>query len=369
MFQVRSTVRRIATILRDLRNARTETSQPGLFQRIKPSSIRKQPRASRPRAGAPPLVHATFLSREAQRYPPPAKARSSSTDDNQMMTMMRKKTAAAAARVLLHLLPLLLLLLTTTGVGADSIADVASSATSNDRQHSPFRRLSPRDSDRNNGGPSGLRTASILDGSSPPGMSRLWEEAKPAAPGVAAAAAPGGAGGDEEDGSANARLPAIVPFLIPYAIKYVGCAGIVTVNGNGELEAETLVWFNLCPKDACTACPHPGEYVVRMRPSTLLTEAELLCENLREACGCENASDGTICENACYAASGHEECIEYGGQEAFEVQRYLECTGAFYECGGRDVCPAGPLAVRNQHDSPHDFRTTSVLFDLLLGAL
>jgi hypothetical protein len=129
------------------------------------------------------------------------------------------------------------------------------------------------------------------------------------------------------------------PWLIPYAIQYVGCANVVTVSGNGRLVANGVVRFRLCPKDdACTECPNGGEYVVQMHTfldaytEHMLTEAERECENVREACYCEESANDVVrrqCENECYASAGHEDCIEREGQEAFQAQRYLECTGAW----------------------------------------
>lgn len=53
---------------------------------------------------------------------------------------------------------------------------------------------------------------------------------------------------------------------------------------------------------------------------------EWACENVRENCYCDNANDDEVCENQCYVTAGLDYCIEYEGQEAFEVQEYLECA-------------------------------------------
>jgi hypothetical protein len=129
-------------------------------------------------------------------------------------------------------------------------------------------------------------------------------------------------------------------FLSSYAIKYLGCAGLIQVNAEGNannnegmLSMNNLVRFALCPADACSACTGGGEYVVNMYDFVdayteyKLTEQELTCENLREECNCENANDEANCETDCFTNAGQEACIEYEGQEAFEVQRYLECGG------------------------------------------
>ena len=51
-----------------------------------------------------------------------------------------------------------------------------------------------------------------------------------------------------------------------------------------------------------------------------LTEQEYQCEQIRENCYNDD-------ENYCYQAQGANECINYEGQEAFEIQEYLECRG------------------------------------------
>lgn len=56
-----------------------------------------------------------------------------------------------------------------------------------------------------------------------------------------------------------------------------------------------------------------------------LTEQEYACETIRENCYCSDDSDDEACETACYTAAGMDVCIEYEGEEEFEIQRYLEC--------------------------------------------
>jgi len=56
-----------------------------------------------------------------------------------------------------------------------------------------------------------------------------------------------------------------------------------------------------------------------------LNEKEYNCEMIRENCYCDNANDDEVCENQCYTNAGMEDCIEYEGEEEFEIQRYLEC--------------------------------------------
>ena len=133
-------------------------------------------------------------------------------------------------------------------------------------------------------------------------------------------------------------------WMVNYSIKYLACSGLVQVNAEGQqggnqnnganiLSMNNLVRFALCPSDACSACTGGGEYVVNMYDFVdayteyKLTEQELTCENLRESCYCQGGDDEETCEYNCYVNNGHEECVNYEGDNDFEVQRYLQCGG------------------------------------------
>lgn len=134
-------------------------------------------------------------------------------------------------------------------------------------------------------------------------------------------------------------------WLTGYNIKYLGCAGLTQVNAegggggnNGEqgiLYTQNLVKFALCASDlSCSSCgTGSAQYVVPMMDFVdAWTEAKMesqerACENVRESCYCDNANDDQACENSCYEALGMSECIQYEGDEEFELQRYLECRG------------------------------------------
>jgi hypothetical protein len=224
-----------------------------------------------------------------------------------MKKLQRGAASAALLLLLLLLAPLLVLLLQLPGVAkADADAAEAEAADAADS-------AADADADARQG-----RMA----------LRRVLEEALP------------DDDDDDDDNSNNHNSNNNYnnsPWLIPYAIQYVGCASAVTVSGNGRLVANGVVRFRLCPKDdACTECPNGGEYVVQMHTfldaytEHMLTEAERECENLREACYCEESANDVVrrqCENECYASAGQEECVEHEEQEAFQAQRYLECTG------------------------------------------
>jgi hypothetical protein len=177
------------------------------------------------------------------------------------------------------------------------------------------------------------------------GMQRLLEEATPVV------AAEGSSYADEatarhltSQGSSSSSSN--LEYLSNYSIQYVGCAGIVTVNEyRGMLQRNGAVRFALCPTGNSRAsarrsgrCPGGGggggEYVVSMttflRAYTghLLTKQERQCAKLYQSSGCLYTNDETRCEQSWYSEQGHNECIAYEGQDAFQVRRYLECTGA-----------------------------------------
>lgn len=129
-----------------------------------------------------------------------------------------------------------------------------------------------------------------------------------------------------------------VTYIAKYDIKYLGCNSLIQVNPEGNadegiLYTQHLVRFALCPSGSCSSCSGGGEYVVNMMEfvdaytEAKLEEQEYQCEMIRENCYCDNANDDEACENQCYASAGMSQCIEYEGDEEFEIQRYLECAG------------------------------------------
>jgi hypothetical protein len=143
-----------------------------------------------------------------------------------------------------------------------------------------------------------------------------------------------------------------VTFVAQYSLRYTGCSTLVQVaagNGNnnnnnkngdgGMLYTTHLASFALCPTSSCSAnCAGGGEYVMSMEAfvdaftEAKLTELEYQCEMIRENCYCADIDDDQACETSCYTTEGMTDCIEYEGEENFEVQRYLECARKSIAC-------------------------------------
>jgi hypothetical protein len=139
-------------------------------------------------------------------------------------------------------------------------------------------------------------------------------------------------------------------FMYNYYIKYQSCASLIQVRGEnggggggkdegGILYTQNLVKFSLCPKSSsCSSCGDGvAQYVVNMNEfidaytEAQLEAQELACENVREYCYCENANDDQMCENQCYYDQGMDYCVNMEGDAEFEIQRYLECAGKFFD--------------------------------------
>ena len=137
-----------------------------------------------------------------------------------------------------------------------------------------------------------------------------------------------------------------VTWVANYSIKYRGCSSLVQLanemNGGGEgeglLYTQNLVKFSLCPSDSsCESCKGGADYVVNMMEfidawtENKMNTLERTCENIRENCYCNNNyNDDQACENQCFMDAEMTECIQYEGEEEFEIQRYLECAGMYF---------------------------------------
>jgi hypothetical protein len=126
-------------------------------------------------------------------------------------------------------------------------------------------------------------------------------------------------------------------FVAQYWIKYIGCNSLVQIaqeGGGGDegiLYTQNLVRFALCPEGQCSSCSGGGQYVVNMQEFLQAyaefkeQELEWICENIRENCYCNNANNEEYCQNECFIQQGMEACVEYEGEERFELDRYIEC--------------------------------------------
>ena len=133
-------------------------------------------------------------------------------------------------------------------------------------------------------------------------------------------------------------------FLASYYIRYEGCSSTVTYDqeGNGgdasPLVQSNLIKFTLCPNGCDANCSGGGIYVVGMEEflqaynEMLMDEKEYKCELQKQQCeynqNCQY--DDQYCEQMCFKDAGMEECIEYEGQEEFELDRYLECGRKYH---------------------------------------
>jgi len=120
-----------------------------------------------------------------------------------------------------------------------------------------------------------------------------------------------------------------VTWTAGYSIVFDSCHTATVTRGEeggdefGALMAANSVLFKLCPSKE-ENCKNGAEYIVSMLEFVnayteyQMEEEEWACEQVRENCYYDD-------ENMCYEEAGLDYCIEYEGQEEFEVQRYLEC--------------------------------------------
>ena len=129
-------------------------------------------------------------------------------------------------------------------------------------------------------------------------------------------------------------------WMAGYSIKYLGCSSIVQIReeGGGEegesnLYTMNLVKIGLCDSSkSCSSCGNgKAQYVVPMADfidaytESKMNAQEQACENVRENCYCDDVDDDEACEQQCYQSAGMSQCIQYEGEEEFQVQEYLDC--------------------------------------------
>eukprot|EP00567_Pseudictyota_dubia_P013144 CAMPEP_0197438558 /NCGR_PEP_ID=MMETSP1175-20131217/5516_1 /TAXON_ID=1003142 /ORGANISM="Triceratium dubium, Strain CCMP147" /LENGTH=383 /DNA_ID=CAMNT_0042968309 /DNA_START=66 /DNA_END=1217 /DNA_ORIENTATION=+ len=130
-------------------------------------------------------------------------------------------------------------------------------------------------------------------------------------------------------------------WIAGYSLRFKSCHSVTTVpqeEGGEELQLynSNVVVFQLCKTSSCGSqndkCEGGAEYAINMAlfldayTEAKMEKEEQICENIRENCYCDNANDEEVCENQCYVDQNADYCVEYEGQEEFEVQRYLECA-------------------------------------------
>ena len=138
-------------------------------------------------------------------------------------------------------------------------------------------------------------------------------------------------------------------WMYQYSIQFDSCHSATTIRqeGGGDefgaLIANNSIEFTLCPTDGkkgkdCGRYLAPMMDFLNAYTEAQMEEEEYECEVAREQCEYEaemnqnnyQNNNGNYNEqyymNECYQAMGKNFCMEYEGQEEFEVQRYLECA-------------------------------------------
>jgi hypothetical protein len=138
-------------------------------------------------------------------------------------------------------------------------------------------------------------------------------------------------------------------WMWEYSIQFTSCHSATTLRqegggqDEGPLIANNSIEFSLCPTKGGSNCATylaPMMDFLNAYTEAQMEEEEYECEIARETCeyqwqmqqnqnGNQN-NNGQNNEqyyyNECVTAAGKDYCVEYEGQEDFEVQRYLECA-------------------------------------------
>ena len=142
-------------------------------------------------------------------------------------------------------------------------------------------------------------------------------------------------------------------WMWEYSIQFTSCHSATTLRqeGGGDdmgpLIANNSIEFSLCPTSGGNNC---AKYIAPMMDflnaytEAQMAEEEYECEIARETCEYQwemqqnqnqngnnnNNNNGQDNEeyyyNECVTAAGKDYCVEYEGQEDFEIQQYLECA-------------------------------------------
>lgn len=136
-----------------------------------------------------------------------------------------------------------------------------------------------------------------------------------------------------------------ITWMYAYSLQFDSCHSATTVRQEGggdefgSLIANNSIEFTLCPTAGGNNC---ARYLAPMMDfldaytEAQMADEEYECEMAREQCEYQaqmnqnqnqnNNYNEQYYMNECYQAMGKNFCMEYEGQEDFEVQKYLECA-------------------------------------------
>ena len=125
-------------------------------------------------------------------------------------------------------------------------------------------------------------------------------------------------------------------WIAEMSLKFDSCYNTIALgeeNGNGgtRLEHQALVTFQFCSSE-CQEC-QGGIYAMKLSEfvdaytEERMAEDEYMCEMSREECNCDDSEDAELCAYNCWNDLGMNcsQTENNDGQNAFEVQAYLEC--------------------------------------------
>mmetsp|Transcript_13293 Transcript_13293/g.28864 ORF Transcript_13293/g.28864 Transcript_13293/m.28864 type:complete len:409 (-) Transcript_13293:297-1523(-) len=153
---------------------------------------------------------------------------------------------------------------------------------------------------------------------------------------------------DENNNNNQDEQERDITWMYQYSLAFDSCHTATTIRQEGQGDAEfgnllavNSIQFNLCPTSGSGGC---ATYLAPMMDfldaytEAQMEEEEYQCEIAREQCEYQyemqqnqngnnnNGNNEQYYMNECYQAMGLDYCMEYEGQEEFEIQQYLECA-------------------------------------------
>ena len=117
-------------------------------------------------------------------------------------------------------------------------------------------------------------------------------------------------------------------WMTNYTVHFDKCHSIIQTQDGSQMYTQHVAEFSLCPLNACkSGCRNGGKYVVDMKDfvqSYIETKEESekeACKTARQNCG--ETQDGN--QDSCYTNAGLQYCNGGGGQQDFNVDKYLQC--------------------------------------------